>query len=378
MASEMPFSIGIEGQSITRRDFASVIARAFALSVGVPKIDSMGQPRGNSAAHDSLGRKVRLKKSIARVAPLGVHAQTMLITLMPKYISSLALNLEEDEQIYRDAGLSEVTELPETGALSTPSAKGVAKKRIASTSPDLMIDAGLVRDGLEQELDSIQEASRVPCYFLDISFGKLPEAYRTLGKLLSCEERAEALAQIIERFYRLTAGLSSEAGTICRAFYAPRMNGCSARSGVTVQIDAMRHIGIESVDSPYQSETKSVDVRAVISEDPDLVIFDDTTMMASLTMREGDAYSLWGQVPAVRAGNFVVSPALMHSWFGSMVLVQSIGILWLADAVWPNRRRYRLEDEARAFFEAFYGMTICDNDMTQLLNSCKDEGYAHE
>ncbi len=54
MASEMPFSIGIEDQSITRRGFASVIARAFALAVGVPKIDSMGQPRGNSAAHDSL------------------------------------------------------------------------------------------------------------------------------------------------------------------------------------------------------------------------------------------------------------------------------------------------------------------------------------
>ena len=363
---------------ITRRDFAAIAAKAFALAVGVPGMDVVAGRAEGVVFADALGRDVRIDGSVTSVSPLGIGAQAMITALVPNGLASVALDVKGDEEAYDDAGLAGVSGLPESGALNMASADPVSEAAIGSVKPDLLIDAGVPRDGLAEELDELQRVTGVPCVFLDIGFGKLPDAYRLLGRLLFCESRAEELAVFVESALDMAREVASRSGKSCRALYAPRRDGLSVRSGIEVQLDAMRHVGVEPVTDAYDMDARTVDPVRAAESDPDLVVFGSSASLESLLAKEGSAFEAWGRVPAVAQGRFVVCPTLMHSWFGSMVLVQSLGVLWLARVVFPDACDYDLVGQAGDFYRLFYGLDRTAEELIGLVGGYDGRGYAAE
>ena len=363
---------------ITRRDFTKIVSRAFVLTVAVPTMDLVAGNQTSAIVEDSLGRRVWLDGPVTRVSPLGINAQTMITTLVPNCLATLALDVEGDSEAYKDANLGSIAELPESGALCTPSGEPVSELVLESAEPDLLIDAGIPRDGLAEELDALQHEVGIPCFFLDIGFGKLAAAYRTLGKLLYCESRSDDLAAFIEDANEMVCDVAMRAGKPCRALYASRRDGLSVRSGVEVQIGAMRHIGIDPVVDAYDYEGKTIDIAAASEADLDLVVFGSSSCLESLLSREGALFDAWEYVPTVAQGRFVVCPTLMHSWFGSMVFAQSLGMLWLADVVWPDACEYDLVELTGEFYQLFYGLEKPARELISLIGEYDRDGYARE
>lgn len=362
-------------RGISRREFARFAAMSAAsLVVGTPEL-AIAEPQSRKFT-DSLGRAVIVPTTLHAVMPAGDIAQQLVCTLCPELLSSVASEItKEDALELEQAGIGEIADLPKTGGASSSGVEGVVPQAASCTGASLILDAGLKKDSLANDLDALQEEEGVPCVFLDVSFGNLPQAYRMLGDLLDREARAEQLASYVESAMSraAVAGLASE--TSPRVFYAPRHNGVEVRSSYTVQTDAITHVGATPITSPYIFPDRTVDIAALNEAKADLIVFDDTKCLASLSRREGLSWDCWSQCTAVTRGAAVVSPALINSWFGSLAYVQSIGVLWLASVIWPQHCNYDLANEAKSFYELFYRMDKPIEDFHALIGLHKEVNY---
>ena len=358
---------------MTRRDF---VAAALAGLVGAATIgpaEALASTPTRSV-EDSLGRVVDVPVEIDGAVPLGDVAQTLVLMLRPEALSTVASTVcDEDAAELEEAGCGEVARLPESGGGSSSDVGGVDVGEVRRARAAVMIDAGLWHGGLVDELDALQAEVQVPCVFVDVSFGRLPAALRTLGGLLGCEGRAEELAVYVEGALEATAGVCPAAEHPLSVFYAPRALGISPNDGVPVQIAAIQHVGAVPVSAPYDFGARAVQVPAVDEVDPDLVVFDDTDSLPALCGREGEAWEVWKGVRAVEEGRFVMAPALLNSWFGSLVHAQSIGALWLASVVSPGACGFDVVDEAGRFYALFYGVRKDEGEYMRLVGREKTD-----
>lgn len=251
-----------------------------------------------------------------------------------------------------------------------------------ASNPDLILDAGYARDGLAAELDALQQSTGIPCVFLDISFGRLAQAFEMLGSLVGAPDpmRAATLAAYVDAVQGQTLAFSEDVAArgTCSVFYAQRDKGLMVRAGIEVQHDAIAHIGAVPYDAAYNYASRTVDVEMVSPETVDLVVFDDTRCLDQFLNGEGEIYESWCGSGAIEQGRFVVSPALMHSWFGSPILVQTIGLLWLTQVIWPEYYARDLVQEAETFYALFYNIHKSSAEWEELIGAYDPRGYAHD
>lgn len=361
----MKQDVSVSGSFISRRSFLSLLAGGTAGLVLNSKSKSYAS-ENTQAFKDSLGREINVPSIIEGVVPLGLPAQILVTTLCPDKLASLAKEIpSEDEADYDSSDAACTTNLPETGGLTNSTPEDVSTETISEVNVGILLDAGTFFNGLETELNTLQTETDTPAIFIDLSFGKLSQAYRTLGALLHCEERAERLACWVESAQSKAIALGRRHA--CRSvFYAPRENGLQIKGSIQVQLDAIRALGAEPFLEPYIYSEGRVNIQKLKETSVDFIAFDDGTIFSSLALKSGETYELWKDVPAIQECRYAASPAVMHSWFGSIILVQSLGILWLAGVMWPKDCNYSFEEEAREFYELFYGLDKSLTDVASL------------
>ncbi len=360
---------------LTRKEFISAaIGAATSFALTKPAYAENEEIR---TIKDSLGRSINIPILISSVIPLRVNAQTLLTTLSPDMIATRATDISNDIDDYKAADLEELAELPKISKISSSESMSKSSaKKVKNASPDLIIDAGIPRKGLEEELDEIEQTTGIPCLFIDISFGKLADAYRALGEVLDLNERAEVLAQFVEDSQQKAkqVGLAKEDKPV--VFYAQGVGGTKACSGIEAKLDAIKSIGIDIFEDAYDFGNEKSDISKLESEYLNLIIFDNANILEQLKSKDGTVYDDWKDVVAISQGRYAVSPALMHSWFGSFVLVQVLGILWLASIMWPKDCAYSIEEEAKKFYSLFYGLDKSESEFSELIGTYNADGYA--
>ena len=345
-----------EDPVFTKREFISsaiTVAGGLALFSFPTQahVDSAMASADSSVMSDSIS-----SKTVTSVVPLGIYAQTLLGALYPDALASLAKGISPDAADFTEAGLADAINLAETGTPGASFGQRIDPKQLAALSPNIAFQAGVPHEGTAKEIERIQAESSIPCVFLDISFGRLQESYRALGRLLGCEERAEELASYIEGAQSRAVAAMADGGREFRVFYGPRAAGKKVTAGVSVQVDVMSRLGLAPVTRPYDFEGRTVDFAALAEEDPDFIVLDDTSLPSAFFSCEGEAYELWKGVRAVGEGRFAVAPALMHSILGSAVFAQSIGMLWMVYATAPQGCDLSMPTEMQKFYETFYGL----------------------
>lgn len=141
----------------------------------------------------------------------------------------------------------------------------------------------------------------------------------------------------------------------------------SVVGGVTVQLDVMLQLGFELVTRPYDFVRHRVDFEALVEENPDFVLLDDTSFPSAFFSCDGEAHELWKDVRAIAEGRFAVAPALMHSILGSAIFAQSIGMLWMASVIPPLCFGCDMATEMVSFYRLFYGLERDETSMARLL-----------
>lgn len=105
----------------------------------------------------------------------------------------------------------------------------------------------------------------------------------------------------------------------------------------------------------------------------DIVIFSRWSRHKNIIDKSGEDYEIWNEVEAIKNEAFAVAPGLFHSWVGSPVLVQIIGVLWIGKTVTPEIYDFDIKEYAKEFYQLFYNYALTDTEISGLLGTLKRE-----
>lgn len=310
---------------------------------------------------DDANREVVISISPQRIIPSGKYAEAVLKTLCPEKLVST-------QSAQGNAPVLHST--PETGQLVVPEegSSSMDVNAIVELIPDLIIDVGDYKDGLGLQLNNLEAQTSTPTLYVDASFGNLPSAYRALGALLDCTERAEQLACYVEDANNRINNARNSITDHKKVLFCEGADGLSVRGAQSHQAQAIEKIGAISA-AQYDAEVNSIDVDHIdIADwDPDIILFANESCYETLASDEAE-WKAWRIVPTITNGRFFNVPFRQYSWFGSPpLLVQSIGMLWLGNLLYPDAYVLDITEEAQAFYKLFFDMDISVNEAAALI-----------
>ena len=147
----------------------------------------------------------------------------------------------------------------------------------------------------------------------------------------------------------------------------PRVYFCGssplrAASGDMYQSLMVDAAGGESVTAGLYGYWNDVNIEQVLVWNPDVIIITSYGgLMPQQILDDPD----WQSIPAVRNGRVYKLPALAAAW-DTPVPDSLLGIMWLADMLYPNEINIDLASECRAFYNRFYGYTLSDEEVARL------------
>lgn len=188
-----------------RRSFFALIA-AFSLLLGLAGCGSAHtyDPLAGvetTVVTDSAGRDVEIPAEITAIAASGGTAQMILMTIAPDLLVGLSSSPSTAQRPYFPESM---WRLPTFGQFYGSKAS-LNMEALIDAEPQLIIDLGDRKTSIRQDMNNIQRQTGIPTIFLEATLETMPEAYRTLGRILHREEQAEALAQFIEKTTAMAA-----------------------------------------------------------------------------------------------------------------------------------------------------------------------------
>ena len=142
---------------------------------------SAASDQGTREFTDSLGRTVEIPANIERVAVSGAISQQVMFTFAPDLLVGLCDEMSDAEKTYVG---EQYASLPVFGQIY--GGKGsFNKEAVAAADPQLIIDIGEAKKGIEEDLDALQESIGVPVVHIEASLSTYGDAYRMMGDLLN-------------------------------------------------------------------------------------------------------------------------------------------------------------------------------------------------
>lgn len=321
---------------------------------------------------DSCGRTVQIPEQIDRVAVSGLTAQIILATLAPELLAGVASRPSAQQQRFLPQCLSE---LPELGQLY--GGKGdLNPESLIRSAAQIIIDLGDEKANHAEDMQAIQEQTGIPTVFIKATGDTLPEAYRTLGRLLDREDRAEKLARYIESTLALAQANRERLTEQKTVLFCTGVTGldCNQRGSVqALDIELVGGINALVADTlSNKSGGCSIDYETLLSLDPDVIVLTGEGFY-DLIWED----SLWGKLKAVRNGAVYEIPGLPYGWMSNPPSVnQILGVYWLGNLLYPELYDYDMVEKAQEFYRLFWQYELSDEEARELLSrsTLKDWG----
>ncbi len=336
--------------------FAMILALAMLLSLFACSEDKAPQESAETYTFtDDAGRAVEVPTEVSRIVPSSSMAQIVLLALAPEMFVGIASDFDESA---RGIVPDEMFELPYFGSLYASSDLNV--EELALTEPQLLIDIGEPKDSIKEDLDALQEQTRIASVYISASLETMPETYRKLGALLGKEEKAEQLAQFCERVYDRTVSVMDEVGEnkldCLYVLGEEGLNVIAATSYHAELLDLLTN-NLAVVDNPMGKGTgNEVTMEQIAVWDPEFVIFGPDSIFSTVK----DIPS-WNQITAIVNDNYVEVPNAPHNWMSMPPSVQRyLGLIWLTAELYPEYCDYDVKAEIMEYYELFYGCTLTD------------------
>ena len=259
---------------------------------------------------DSAGREVEVPRNIQRILPSGSLAQTFMWPL--------------------------------------------AADRIISTNREYTPDQP--KANITEDLDNLQALLGIPCIFIEGSFTNTADAYRMLGQLLNMPEEAEEVAQYIESIMNKTAEVFASNNKKTLAFVNSADGlGCIAKGTYFDEIWSYMGDNVAVVDDGQMYWFSTVGLEQLQTWDPEFLFF-----------YSEDAYQnaitdpAWSELQAVKSGNCYTIPQQPIDFCFSPSVNRYMGIMWLAEIMYPDRFDWNIKDEVFNYYRIFYHCEMTD------------------
>lgn len=313
---------------------------------------------------DSLGREVELPAQIDRIAPSGHTANQVLLTMAPEKMVSLSQDLTEDQLKY--INLPNYADLPITGA-AFGSKGDINKEAVAAADPQVIIDTGEVKDGLEEDMDTLQEQLGIPVVFIETKLEDYGAAYEMLGELLGMPERGKELSDYCAAAYKEVTDVmatipDSDRVSIGCFLGDAGLNTIAKNSyqGQVIDLCANNVAVLEKASGSGMGQEVSMEQIALWN--PELVIFGPKSIYDSVADDPA-----WDGIAAIDNGNFYETPASPYNWLNNPPTVnQVMGMQWLPRLLYPDKFDTSIADVTKSYYKTFYGYELTDAEVAEL------------
>lgn len=307
---------------------------------------------------DSTGRTVTLPSQITRIAITGPLSQIYVLPLAGDLLVGVSNSFSVDAQTYLPEYVFQLTEIGQLYG-----GKGeMDLEALLVAAPDVVIDVGEAKSSMAEDLQNLTEQTGIPFVHIDATVDTTPEAYRTLGKLLNREEKAEELASYCETVLRQTEELMA----IVDARDARKtILYCLGDDGVNVLAQGSFHA--ETVNTMAENVAvvedvvstgngNEVDLEQILLWDPDVIIFAPDSIYDTVGTMEA-----WQSVRAIAEGQYYKTPYGPYGWLSSPPSVQRyLGLLWLGALLYPEDVTYDLQEAVTEYYQIFYDCTLTE------------------
>ena len=336
-----------------------VLALAITSLVGCT---SSNDEKDDSAAEtveftDSLGRKVEIPANIEKIAPSGSLAQIVLFSVTPDKLVGLSGEWSEDSKELID---EKYADLPVFGQFY---GKGdLNMEALAAAEPQLIIDIGEKKDGMEEDLDSIQEQTGIPTIFVEATTANMSECYTTLGKVLNVEDNAKVLADYCKTTYDTTIETMEKIGDENKV----KLAYCVGDTGTNVIAEGSFHAEIINLlsnnvavlDEPSsKGDGNEVSLEQLYIWNPDVIIFAPQSIYSEVGNQ-----SEWQKINAIANDKYYEAPSTPYNWMGFPPSVNRyMGMIWLSEILYPEEFNYDLKEKTKEFYKLFYHADLSDS-----------------
>lgn len=316
------------------------------------------QPPETREFTDSTGRTVAIPYEVTKIAISGPLSQVYILPLAGDMLVGVSNAYAEDAAQYLPAYIFEKTEIGQLYG-----GKGeMDLEALLAAAPDVVIDIGEAKKSIVEDLDALTEQTGIPFLHIDATVLTAPEAYRTLGKLLNREEKAEELAVWCETTY---ATMTAMMETVDACGARKSLLYCLGDKGINVIAKGSFHaetVNMMSDNLAVLEEVVSsgagneVDLEQILVWDPDVIIFAPDSCYDSIASADE-----WQSISAIAAGDYYETPYGPYGWLSSPPAVQRyLGMLWLGQLLYPEYAEYDLQEEVTAYYKLFYGCDLTD------------------
>ncbi len=311
---------------------------------------------------DSAGRVVEIPKNIERIAPTGSMAQIVLFAVAPDKLVGLAAEWPSSSIALFD---EKYTALPVFGQFYGTS--NLNMEALASAKPQVIIDIGEKKDGIVEDLDSIQEQLGIPTIFVEASLSTMDQCYKTLGELLGEEEAGNALSAYCKEIYTKTVDTMEKIGEENRV----SLTYCLGETGTRVLAEGsfqsevlnMLSNNVAVLDEPSsKGDGNEVSLEQLYLWDPEVILFAPDSIYATVKDDEN-----WQKLQAVQNGKVYEVPGNPYNWIANPPSVNRyMGLVWLANLLYPDEFNYDLYEETARYYQLFYHCDLTQEQFNEL------------
>lgn len=312
---------------------------------------------------DDTGRTMDLPANITRIAVTGPMSQIILFALAPEKLVGIANEWNPGVDGYFQ---EQYLNLPVLGQLYGGKS-AINLEELLSAAPQAVLDVGEPKAGTGEDLQKLAEQTGIPFVHFDTSLDTAGDTFRRIGELLGLQERAETLAAYCEEMAALRDSIMTSVGDgRVKLLYLLGDKGLNviADGSYHGQLFTMLGENAAKLDSVSAKGTgNETDLEQILLWDPDFIIFSRDSIAATV----GDEPA-WQELRAIREGNYVQAPYGPYNWMGFPPSVQLwLGMLWLADTLYPEETDYDLRTEVDRYFDLFYHCNLTDAQYAEII-----------
>lgn len=339
--------------------------------VGCGSNSEQGTATSSSAAQnstrtftDSCGREVELPATIDRIAPSGFTAQQVLLTIAPDKMVGLAQALNEDQlKIFGQ----DFANYPVFGAV-LGATDSLNREAIANADPQIIIDTGEYKSGVEDDLNALQEQIGIPCVFIETKLSDYGEGYAKLGELLGVEERGNEIGQYLQNAYDEVEAVMATIpeNQRVRMAYIVGDTGLNAIAKTSFQgqvIDMVADNVVVVNDASGKGDGNEISLEQMAIWNPDLLVFQKDSVYNSV-----GSDSAWKTIAGIANDNYYLCPSDPWCWLNNPPTVnQMMGMQWLPRLLYPDKFNDTIKDVTKSYYKTLYNYDLSDAELNDLI-----------
>ena len=313
---------------------------------------------------DSLGRTVELPDRIERIVPSGNLAQMVLYSLAPERIAGWSSKLSGSAEEYF---IQDTVTLPVFGTFYGKKAN-LNKEAIMAAFPDVVIDMGEIkgsREAMINDLDKLSGDIMIPVIFIEAYLDNTPDVYRTTGKLLGLEDRAEELAVFAEEAIGMAAEARERITDPVTVYYSTSPDGLEAIAEGNFHGEVIEKIGAKNiVPSSFGESGGSVSMDQLYIWNPEVILFQEEE-----AYRHAMESPEWQVLDAVAEGNVYLIPSEPYSFIDAPPATNRIiGIYWLGNLLYPELYPVDVVQKTIEYYSLYYSYALTEEHAREILH----------